>query len=89
VANELATPAVYDADGFEDGGGGERSALNLDAALNDLEADTALCEAIGSGIIDNFIANKRHEAEKFTASGGKVDSDELSQFELDMYLPYH
>lgn len=89
VVDELEAPAAYVGDGFEDGGGGARSAVDLDAALDDLEADTALCEAVGEGLIANFVANKRHEVAKFVDSGGKLDSDELSQFELDMYLPYH
>ncbi len=80
----------YTADGFEDGGDGvARSADSLDEALDHLEADTALRAALGELLVDNFVANKRHEAERFAASGGDLDGDELTAFETDQYLPYH
>ncbi len=90
VVNEYPTTAAYEGDGFEDGGDGVgRSATSLAAALDDLEADAPFTEAVGQLLVDNFVANKRHEAERFEATGQTIDSDELSQFELDMYLPYH
>jgi len=90
VVNDYATTAAYEGDGFEDGGEGvSRSALSLNAALDDLEADAIFTEAVGQLMVDNFIANKRHEAERFEATGQTIDSDELSAFELEMYLPYH
>ena len=82
-------PPAYIGDGFEDGGDCARSAFSLSAALDDLEADTALCEAIGRGIIDNFVANKRQEVVLFEASGDSINGDQLSKFELAFYLPYH
>lgn len=89
VEANLQPPAVYTGDGFEDGGGCERSAESLADALDHLEADQALCDAIGSGVIANFIANKRHEAERFAATGDSILSDRLTPFELAQYLPYH
>jgi len=90
VVGELACPPVYVGDGFEDGGDGVgRSAMSLSAALDDLEADQPLIDALGELIVGNFVANKRHEAERFEASGDTIDGDELSAFELAHYLPYH
>lgn len=90
VVDGLAAPAAYVGDGFEDGGDGvDRSADSLGAALDHLEADTALCEAIGDGVTANFIANKRHEAERFVATGEPLDGPTLTNFERSMYLPYH
>lgn len=90
VADELELPPAYEGDGFEDGGDGvERSATSLAEALDHLEADTSLFEAIGSDILDNFVANKRHEAERFAVAGEPLDSHELTQFEREQYCPYH
>ena len=90
VSGDYPTVPAFEGDGFEDGGdGAARSATSLAGALADLEADTVLSEAVGATLVANFVANKGHEAERFAATGQTIDSDELSQFELDMYLPYH
>lgn len=84
---ELDPGAPCTTDGFEDGGTtDERCATNLSDALDDLEADTALGDAIGRLLVDNFVFNKRAEAARFD---GDLASSELTDFERDMYLPYH
>lgn len=81
---------AYTDDGFEEGGEGvARSASSLSEALDHLEADTEFCAALGQLLVDNFVANKRHEAKCFAATGATIDGDELSGFELGQYLPYH
>lgn len=90
VVDELDLPAAYVGDGFEDGGENcARSADSLAAALDHLEADTKLCDAVGSGVIGNFAANKRREAERFEETGQSILEPELTDFERTMYLPYH
>lgn len=90
VVGEYSCPPAYEGDGFEDGGDGvARSATSLSGALDDLEADDVFAAAVGQLLIDNFLANKRHEASRFADSGGSIDGDELSPFELSHYLPYH
>jgi glutamine synthetase len=89
VVNSAEPPEVYTGDGFEDGGGAARSATSLSTALDDLEADKELAEALGDHITANFVANKRHEAERFAATGDSIESEELTPFEQSMYLPYH
>ncbi len=89
VVGKLEPPPAFIGVGFEDGGDCARSADSLTGALDHLEADTALCEAIGSGVIANFIANKRREAERFEEAGHSILSDELTAFETAHYLPYH
>jgi glutamine synthetase len=89
VIGQHLPPAAYEGDGFEDGGGCARSAESLSVALDHLEAAPTLCEAIGSGVISNFIANKRREAQRFAETGASIASDELSEFERANYLPYH
>ena len=90
VANALETPPQYTGDGFEDGGEGVgRCATTLTGALDDLEADAAFVEAVGANIVSNFVTHKRNEVEVFEASGAQVDGDELSDWEIIRYLPYH
>lgn len=80
----------YTGDGFEEGGKGvARSASSLSEALDHLEHDADFTAALGQLLTDNFIANKRHEAERFAASGSTIDGDELTDFERSHYLPYH
>lgn len=85
----LEPPAIYAGDGFEDGGGAHRSATNLGAALDDLEADTDFVAAFEPELIANFVVNKRHEFERFCATGESIEGDELTSFERAFYLPYH
>ncbi len=90
VVEQLTPLPAYTGDGFEDGGENcPRSAHSLSVALDHLEADTKLCEAIGSGVVGNFLANKRREVERFEETGQSIDGPELSLFERTMYLPYH
>jgi glutamine synthetase len=90
VVHELHEPDAFVGDGFEDGGeGAARGAMDLGSALDDLEADTVFCAAFEPQLIGNFVANKRHEFEKFEATGESIHSDDLTAFELAMYLPYH
>lgn len=90
VVNAMTAPDEYTGDGFGDGGEGVgRCADNLSGALDDLEADTALVEAIGPNVVSNYITHKRNEVEAFEASGASIDGDELSDWEVARYLPYH
>ena len=74
-------------DGFEDGGTTDlRCANNLGDALDGLESDTELGDAIGRDLVDNFVFNKRAEVDRFD---GDITGDTLTDFETAMYLPYH
>ncbi|MEM7095737.1 MAG: glutamine synthetase [Actinomycetota bacterium] len=87
VVGEVDPGEPVTTDGFEDGGTtDERCATSLGEALDDLEADTALAAAVGQPIVDNFVFNKRAEVERFD---GDIASEELTDFERRMYLPYH
>lgn len=90
VVNELSPGPAYEGDGFEDGGEGVlRSAESLADALDQLEADTDFTAAVGALIVENFLANKRHEVERFEATGASIQSESLTSFELAQHLPYH
>jgi glutamine synthetase len=54
---------------------------SLGDALNALEADTELCEAIGSEFIDHFLHIKRTEWQKFMTY--------VTDWETNHYLPFH
>lgn len=53
---------------------------NLSLALDALEADAALVEALGQDVVDHFVAIKRFEWEKFNAA--------VTDWELNFYLPF-
>jgi glutamine synthetase len=53
---------------------------NLGEALDELEADTALVEAIGAALVAQHVAVKRTEWQKF--------SEAVTDWELEQYLPF-
>ena len=57
-------------------------------ALDHLRADTALTEAVSSDLVDNFLAIKDAEWERYVAAVGEP-SDDISEWEISEYLPYH
>ena len=85
-------------DGFEELNTDVHCAHSLSAALDDMEADETLCEAVGSELCANFVYNKRAEWDRYTSEAGDgvvgdwdaITGDEpLSEWELKQYLPYH
>ena len=71
----LSDPVVGDAyTQGEDGGGA--IPLSLDAALDALEADEYLRDAIGAAIVDPFVAMKRFELERHRAWTSDWERDE-------------
>ena len=86
---KASPPPPMTGDGFDDGGTEVRSAFSLGEALDHLEADPILVEAVGVDLVANFVANKRIEFQKFQDSGESLDGDELTAFEVATYLPYH
>lgn len=69
-------PPLETGDGFEHTDATEGAAPDLAQAIADLEADTALTEAVGAGLVANHIFMKQQEVEK-TAS---LDDDALRDF---------
>ena len=98
VAGGLECPDPLTADGFDEINTDVRCAHSLSEALDDMEADKALCEAVGSEVCANFVFNKREEWGRYTAEAGDevvadwdviTGTEPLSQWELKQYLPYH
>ncbi len=90
VTNKLECPDPETGDGFEDINTDVSSGSSLDEALGHLRADTVFREALGSDLVDNFLANKDAEwARYIEAVGEDKAGGEVTQWELDEYLMYH
>ena len=98
VAGGLECPDPMTTDGFDEVNTGVHCAHSLSAALDDMEADEALCEAVGSEMCANFVFNKRAEWDRYTAGAGDdavgdwdaiTGTEPLTEWEFKQYLPYH
>ena len=90
VVDQLDCPEPLVADGFEDINTDVHSAENLKDALADLQADTALQEAVGRNVCANFLANKEAEWGRYLAAVGEhVEGDQMTAWERNEYLMYH
>ncbi len=68
-------PPMETGDGFEVTDADEGTATDLAAAIADLAADTALCSAVGQGLVDNHIYMKQAEVEKTADLSGTALRD--------------
>ena len=57
------------------------SPLSLDAALDALEENQALVEAIGPDLVSNFVGIKRMEWKQYSTA--------VTDWEIATYLPFH
>jgi glutamine synthetase len=81
VVNGHDLPLMETGDGFEEVSSKVGVGANLGEALNHLEADTALSEAISQGLIDNHVFIKRAEIEEVAAC-------ESVEAKRDYYIHY-
>ena len=81
VVNGYDLPLMETGDGFEEVSSKVGVGANLGEALNHLEADTALSEAISQGLIDNHVFIKRAEIEEVAAC-------ESAEAKRDYYIHY-
>jgi len=90
IVHSLSCPDPMTDDGFETVNTDVHSAENLKDALADLTADTALQEAVGQDLCDNFLFIKEAEWERFIdAAGAYEGGDQATAWELAEYLMYH
>lgn len=90
VSDQLDCPDPLTTDGFEEVNTDVASAGSLAEALAHLEADTALVEAVGADLVANFLANKHAEWQRYLAAVGEDKGpEEITEWELNEYLPYH
>ncbi len=75
VQNNYPLQPMETGDGFTHNDAPHGVAASLTEALNDLEADTALCAAVGSGLVENHIYMKRAEVEKTSDLAGDALRD--------------
>ena len=61
----------------------------LAEALDAVEADTVLAEAMGPELVAAYVALRRHECEQFAASGEEWDPEQVTAWELDRYLRFY
>jgi glutamine synthetase len=75
VENGYALPPMETGDGFTRNDAPHGVAGSLAEALDDLEADTALCAAVGAGLVENHLYMKRAEVEKTRGLEGEALRD--------------
>ena len=80
VVNQLSPPPPEAQDCLEHQSTERHVPDDLNQALNALEADTALVEAVGSELVAQFVAIKRAEWEKFATA--------VTDWEHRYYLPF-
>lgn len=70
VQNQYPLQAMETGDGFTHNDAPHGVAASLTEALNDLESDTALTNAVGAGLVENHLYMKRAEVDKTAALEG-------------------
>ncbi len=80
VTDRLPCPPPETGDGFEGASNGRCVPPDLATALDRLEADVALCEAIGPELVAQHLAIKRAEWERFRRA--------TTDWEIREYLPF-
>ena len=61
----------------------------LAEALDAVEADKDLAEAMGHDLTAAYLTLRRHEVEQWTASGETWDPETVSAWELERYLKFY
>jgi glutamine synthetase len=80
VVDALSIPAAEEQDCLEHQSTEQHVPDDLGRALDALEADQPLVQAVGKEVIDLFVCIKRAEWQKFTAA--------VTDWELNYYLPF-
>jgi glutamine synthetase len=85
---EPPEPVAGDAYRLDDAHAGSRLPADLASALDALEADTALVEAVGPQLVSTFTTIKRLEAERFADAVGELDVETVSAWEVHEYASH-
>ena len=75
VQNKYPLQPIENGDGFTHNDAPHGEAASLTEALNDLESDTALTNAVGAGLVENHLYMKRAEVDKTAALEGDALRD--------------
>jgi glutamine synthetase len=81
-------PVVGDAYRADDAHAGSKLPSDLGAALDALEADKVLVEALGRELVDTFVAMKRFEVQRFDESVGELDVETVTAWEVEEYASH-
>jgi glutamine synthetase len=84
-ALEPPEPVVGDAYRADESHAGTKLPADLGAALDALEADTALVEQLGVELVGTFMAMKRFEVERFSEAAGELDVETVTAWEVEEY----
>jgi glutamine synthetase len=85
---EPPEPVVGDAYRADEAHAGSKLAGDLGAALDALEADTWLVEAMGTQLVSTFVQMKRFEVERFAEAVGELDVEQVTEWELEEYASH-
>ncbi len=80
VVNQYALQAAETGDCLENKDATDSVNATLAGALDDLEADTALTQALGAGLVANHLGIKRHEAQRTALLEGDALRDHYIRF---------
>ena len=61
----------------------------LAEALDAIEADTVLTEAMGPDLVAAYLALRRHEVARWEATREPWDAEQVTAWELESYLPFY
>lgn len=81
-------PVVGDGYRLDDAHAGTKLPADLGAALDALEADTLLVDALGADLVATFLAMKRFEVERFAEAVGGLDPEVVTVWELEEYASH-
>jgi glutamine synthetase len=62
---------------------------SLPEALDAIETDKVMAEAMGPELVRTYVALRRHEVARWEAAGEAWDPEQVTAWELDSYLPYY
>jgi glutamine synthetase len=62
---------------------------NLEQALAALKSDEELVAALGPELVDAFVALKEAEWHRYVAAVSDPATTEVTEWEIDYYLPFH
>jgi glutamine synthetase len=79
---------IGDAYRADDAHAGTKLPGTLDAALDALEADTTLADALGAPLVATFLAMKRFEASRFAEEVGELDVETITDWEIQEYAAH-
>jgi glutamine synthetase len=84
---DCGTPQLGDADAAPNTD--RHTPHTLAEALDAVEADTVLTEAMGPDLVAAYLTLRRHEVARWEASGEDWDPEKITAWELDSYLKFY